>query len=214
MRSPFLQRSHSYAAWRICVVPYRCVLRDGGVPVDCAEQPKDAEEPKTASAHKPAKSKKVSDTERLDALSRARVWQQPHQPISQARLNSAPDQPSAINCTFLITEVGGTAPKFDCQMESGERLRVKYGRSPEIPSEVAAARLLSALGFGADEVTLVEKLRCYGCPAEPFITRRTLGLAGAHDLYGKVMNTGFIQGLRVGRGGAQTLGPRERKRGG
>ena len=155
-----------------------------------AEQPKDAEQPKTAPAHRPAKSKKVSDAERLDALSRARVWQQPQQPISQARLSSAPDQPSAINCTFLITEVGGTAPKFDCQLENGERLRVKYGRSPEIPSEVAAARLLSALGFGADEVTLVEKLRCYGCPAEPFITMRTLGLAGAHDLYGKVMNTG------------------------
>ncbi len=35
---------------------------------------------------------------------------------------------------------------------------------------------------------LVEKLRCYGCPVEPFLTMRTLGLAGAHDLYGKVMN--------------------------
>ena len=25
-----------------------------------------------------------------------------------------------------------------------------------------------ALGFGADEITLVRRLRCYGCPAEPF----------------------------------------------
>jgi len=153
-----------------------------------AEQPKDAAAPAAAAADTPRKSKKVSDAERLDALSRATVWQQPRQPISQARLNSDPNQPPAINCTFLINEVGGTAPKFDCQQDNGERLRVKYGRTPEIPSEVAAARLLHALGFGADDVMLVEKLRCYGCPAEPFVTMRTLGLAGAHELYGRVMD--------------------------
>ena len=136
----------------------------------------------------PMKSKKVSDAERLDALSRATVWQRPDTPIATARLDSDPNQPQAIECMFAITEVGGTAPKFDCHLENGERIRVKYGRSPEIPSEVAAARLLHALGFGADDVMLVEKLRCYGCPAEPFITMRTLGLAGAHELYGKVMN--------------------------
>lgn len=137
---------------------------------------------------KPATSKKVSDAERIDALSRATVWQAPRVPVAQARLNSHPQQPQSITCTFMITEVGGTTPKFDCQLESGERLRVKYGRSPEIPSEVAAARLLHALGFGADDVMMVERLRCHGCPAEPFITMRTLGLAGAHELYGKVMN--------------------------
>jgi len=147
-----------------------------------------AEPAKADPTKKPAKSKKVSDEERLDALSRAAVWQAPRQPVSQARLGSDPQQPQSINCTFLVDEIGGTAPKFDCQLESGERLRVKYGRSPEIPSEVAAARLLHALGFGADNVMMVEKLRCYGCPAEPFITMRTLGLAGAHELYGKVMN--------------------------
>lgn len=134
------------------------------------------------------KSKKVSQAERLDALSRATVWQLPAVPIAKARLDSDPKQPQSIECTFAITDVGGTAPKFDCHLENGERIRVKYGRSPEIPSEVASARLLHALGFGADNVMLVEKLRCYGCPAEPFVTMRTLGLAGAHELYGKVMN--------------------------
>ena len=134
------------------------------------------------------KSKKVSDEERLDALTRAIVWQAPRLPIGRARLDSDPAQPQSIECTFAITEVGGTAPKFDCELANGERIRVKYGRSPEIPSEVAAARLLHALGFGADEVMLVEKLRCYGCPAEPFLTMRTLGLANANELYGSVMN--------------------------
>jgi hypothetical protein len=136
----------------------------------------------------PAKSKKVSDAERLDALSRASVWTPPAIPISKVRLASDPDQPQSIECTFLIEEVGGTAPKFNCRLDSGDKIRVKYGRTPEIPSEVAVSRLLHALGFGADDVMLVPKLRCYGCPAEPFITMRTLGLAGAHELYGKVMN--------------------------
>ena len=134
------------------------------------------------------KSKKVSDAERLDALSRAIVWQQPRPPIARARLDADPTQPQSLECTFLVTELGGTSPKFDCVLPSGEQIRVKYGRSPEVGSEVASARLLQALGFGADNMMLVEKLRCYGCPAEPFLTMRTLGLAGAEDLYGKVLN--------------------------
>ena len=115
-------------------------------------------------------------------------------------------------CTFVITELGGTAPKFDCLLENGDRIRVKYGRTPEIPSEVAAARLLHALGFGADDVMLVEKLRCYGCPAEPFVTMRSLGLVGAEELYSKIMNTASLQGLRVGRRRAKALGPADRNR--
>jgi hypothetical protein len=134
------------------------------------------------------KSKKVSDEERRDALARAGVWQQPRVPIGQARLDADPAQPQSLECTFLVTELGGTAAKFDCALPNGEPIRVKYGRSPEVPSEVAAARLLHTLGFGADNVMLVEKLRCYGCPVEPFLTMRTLGLAGAHDLYGKVID--------------------------
>ena len=134
------------------------------------------------------KSKKVSEEERLDALSRAIVWQQPRVPIALAHLGADPKQPQSLECTFLVTELGGTAAKFDCGLPSGEQIRVKYGRSPEIPSEIASARLLHALGFGADNMMLVEKLRCYGCPAEPFLTMRTLGLANAQDLYGKVMN--------------------------
>ena len=141
-------------------------------------------------APKPVKSKKVSEAERADAISRALVWTQPETPIAKARLDSDPRHPESIECTFAVTEVGGTAPKFDCILENGERIRVKYGRTPEIPSEVAVSRLLHALGFGADDVMLVPKLRCYGCPAEPFLTMRTLGLAGAHELYGKVMNKG------------------------
>jgi hypothetical protein len=146
-----------------------------------------AEQP--APVRTPIKSKKVTDEERLDALSRAAVWQPPRTAVSSARLDSDPAHPRQLECTFVVTEVGGTAPKFDCILKDGERIRIKYGRSPEIPSEVASARLLAALGFGADHVTLVEKLRCYGCPAEPFLTMRTLALAGAESAYRSVMDS-------------------------
>jgi hypothetical protein len=137
------------------------------------------------------KSKTVTPEERVAALSRAGVWHEPA-PIARASLGHDPKAPATIDCTFEITELGGTAPKFDCRSADGDRVRVKYGRSPEVHSEVASAKLLHALGFGADDMRLVERVRCYGCPAEPFVTMKTLGLVGAEKLYGKVMNpTGF-----------------------
>ncbi|HUQ87721.1 MAG TPA: hypothetical protein VM096_09190 [Vicinamibacterales bacterium] len=142
---------------------------------------------KPDSGKKPLKSKTVSSEERVDALSRATVWTEPP-PIAGAQLGADPKQPKEITCTFEITQLGGTAPKFDCKSENGDRLRIKYGRTPEVPSEVAAAKLLRTLGFGADNVILVEKVRCYGCPAEPFATMKTLGFAGAQKLYEKVMD--------------------------
>jgi len=130
----------------------------------------------------------VSPEERLDALARAQVWRSPAVPVAQARFTAPASQPTEIACKFLITELGGTAQKFDCLLENGEQIRVKYGRTPEIPSEVAATRLLHALGFAADEVMLVERVRCYGCPAEPFVTMKAVDLAEADRFYKKFVN--------------------------
>jgi len=141
----------------------------------------------TEAANKPLKSKTVSAEERTDAISRASIWIAPP-PIARADLGIDPKQPKEITCTFEITDLGGTAPKFDCRSQKGDRLRIKYGTTPEVPSEVAAAKLLHVLGFGADNVTIVEKVRCYGCPSEPFVTMKALGLAGAQRLYQKVMD--------------------------
>jgi hypothetical protein len=151
------------------------------------DQKAEAKKPDQKSDHKPKKAKTVSPEERLDALSRAVVWQAPP-PIARAKLSADPRQAKMLTCTFDIAQVNGTAPKFECQLASGDKIRVKYGRTPEVPSEVATTRLLHAIGFGADTMTLYETVRCYGCPAEPFITMKTLGFAGAQDLYGKVMN--------------------------
>jgi hypothetical protein len=59
---------------------------------------------------------------------------------------------------------------------------VKYSRNPEIHAEVAATRLLTAMGYATDQVRIVERLRCHGCPRFPFLTSQLLWLVGAFDL--------------------------------
>jgi hypothetical protein len=63
-------------------------------------------------------------------------------------------------------------------------VKVKYGRTPEIPAEIAATRLLRSLGFAADEVVAGETLECVGCPPHPFRTRQLAEmffLSGVYD---------------------------------
>jgi hypothetical protein len=130
----------------------------------------------------------VSEAERAEALARAQVWRAPSVPISKARLAGHADQRGQLTCKFKITKLGGTTPKFDCELPSGEEVRIKYGKGPEIPAEAAATRLLKALGFLADDVTLVERLRCYGCPDEPFSMMKTVELTRAEPLYQRVID--------------------------
>lgn len=132
--------------------------------------------------------KSVSQQERTEALSRAAVWQKPDIEIANAALGAPKDQPPSMACKFMLTAPNGTSPKFDCTLDSGERVRVKYGRTPEIPSEIAASRLLGALGFGSDHVTLVEKVKCFGCPKEPFITMKAVDFTQTEGLYNKLVN--------------------------
>jgi hypothetical protein len=59
--------------------------------------------------------------------------------------------------------------KFECVLASGEEVKIKYGRkSVEVFGEVAATRLLSALGFGADRMYVVRSVKCHGCPLHPY----------------------------------------------
>jgi hypothetical protein len=135
----------------------------------------------------PAQAKALRD----DALRRARVWR----PVAAADVaafdfGANPPDPSGalssatVNCRFLSEPVSGTTPKFNCALPDGEVVKVKYGRNPEIQSEAAATRLLTGLGFGADRVYIVPRVRCYGCPPLPFQTSRVLGFAHAAGLPG------------------------------
>ncbi len=94
------------------------------------------------------------------------------------------------SCRFLPEAPSGTSSKFNCVFDGGEVVKVKYGRSPEIHAEAAATRLMRMLGYPADTITILSRLRCYGCPRLPFLAMRlqaAFGLPlvppGGHDGY-------------------------------
>lgn len=110
-------------------------------------------------------------------VSRARVFvpAPPHIPSLDLTRNPADPQPIStdeITCRYAPKDTRATSPKFDCRLPDGRLVKVKYGRTPERQGEVAATRLLAALGFPADHVSLVRRVRCEGCPPFPFQTRR------------------------------------------
>src|SRR5699024_11163738 len=111
---------------------------------------------------------------------------QPQVPIGRASL--AGRTLDELSCKFKVTDLGGTTPKFDCVLESGEQIRIKYGNGPEVPAEATATRLIRALGFGADEITLVRRLRCYGCPKEPFSVMKAVEITRSDSLYKGVVD--------------------------
>ena len=127
---------------------------------------------------------------RDDALARAEVWRRPATPIEQADLAGEAgggdrlDRARVLACKFLPKASSGTTPKFDCVLPDGEVVKVKYG-SAEQHAEVAASRLLGALGFGADHMELVPRVRCFGCPYSPFRTYQVLELARVDGAYSR-----------------------------
>jgi len=107
-------------------------------------------------------------------IARAKVFVEPRPVIRRLDLSEPPtklahfDRDSLIECRYVPRPTTGTTPKFDCRLPDGALIKVKYGDTRERLAEVAATRLLAALGFGADEVTLMPELRCLGCPPQPF----------------------------------------------
>ena len=109
---------------------------------------------------------------REDALARVRVWQQPATAIGAADFRSDPDGPlqglAEIDCRYVLKLTSGLTPKFHCALPDRRVIKVKYGRlNAEPRAEIAATRLLSALGFGADRMHQVKRVRCRGCPVYP-----------------------------------------------
>lgn len=93
--------------------------------------------------------------------------------LSRTPNDPAPlDSATTVECRYIPKPPTATTPKFDCRLPGGDIIKVKYGWTPERAAEIAATRLLAALGFGADHVTLLASLRCLGCPPYPFQARR------------------------------------------
>lgn len=101
-------------------------------------------------------------------VGRAEVWKPTR--VRSMNLRTGPPGPGAfkpnelVHCKYVQREMGGNTPKFACILPNGDEVRVKYGRdNGEVFAEVAATRLLWALGFGADRVYPV-RVACTGCP--------------------------------------------------
>jgi len=78
--------------------------------------------------------------------------------------------PAQVECLFVFpdTPLGGMTPKFTCDLGKEDEVKVKYGeKNGEVYAEVAASRLLWALGFQAD-VMYPTKVTCRFCPDDPF----------------------------------------------
>ena len=139
-----------------------------------------AESPATVSSAKASADAKGTESDRgreLDlrnqALRSARVWSPPPVPVGQVDFSAnppgGPRPGDDVSCRFVLEAVGGTTPKFNCQLPDGKIIKVKYGVSnAETHAEVAATRLVNALGFGADSMFVVRRVRCAGCPPFPY----------------------------------------------
>jgi hypothetical protein len=131
----------------------------------------------TASAHQGGQSVKkadfahVSAKVRLAAIRRAQVWAPTDVP--SMNLKAGPKDPGAfapnetVTCQFHDKPVTGNSPKFTCVIPPDDELKVKFGaENGEVYGEVAATRLLWALGFPADRMYPVRVI-CDRCPANP-----------------------------------------------
>lgn len=101
-------------------------------------------------------------------IARARVWIPTD--IASLDLRAGPTGPGSfapgatVTCEYVDKPLSGASPKFACRLPDGDELKVKYGgNNGEVYGEVAASRLLWALGFGADRMYSVRVI-CRRCP--------------------------------------------------
>jgi hypothetical protein len=132
-----------------------------------------------AVAAAPASSPQSGDDDREALIARAKVWMSTEIPSLDLRVG--PTGPGAfapgatVTCEYLDKKLSGASPKFACRLPDGDELKVKYGgANGEVYGEVAASRLLWALGFGADHMYSVRVI-CRGCPSHIGGIRRDNG---------------------------------------
>ena len=91
------------------------------------------------------------------AIRRAQVWKPTN--IAAMDIVAGPQGKGAVppratvTCEFREKRMNGRSPKFTCVISEGDEVKVKYGKeNGEVYAEVAATRLLWALGFLADRM--------------------------------------------------------------
>lgn len=104
------------------------------------------------------------------AIARAQVWEATDIPAKDLKTGPTDEKAlqflETVTCKYDSKKLSGRTPKFACVIEPDDELKVKYGgNNGEVYAEVAATRLLWALGFGADRQYPVKTV-CRGCPKE------------------------------------------------
>ena len=108
--------------------------------------------------------------ERAAVITYAQVWSPTD--IAAVDIKAGPRDPrgfafhATVTCDYVAKELSGRSPKFACARDGNkdDELKVKYGgTNAEVYAEVAATRLLWALGFAADHMYPVRVI-CRGCP--------------------------------------------------
>lgn len=135
--------------------------------------------PDTKAPEGPRTLKQLTVEERRQVMERARVWQSVN--TSSLDLIQGPALPAServaaqTTCTYVHPgePLSGNTPKFQCAIAKGDEVKVKYGQANgEVYAEVAASRLLWALGFKADTM-LPSRVTCINCPVDPFAVGAT-----------------------------------------
>jgi len=114
----------------------------------------------------------LTSSARGDLIRRSQVWAPTDIPAMDLKAGPrgkgafAPGE--TLSCDKTDERGGGKSPKFFCALSREDQIKVKYGASNgEVFAEVAATRLLWALGFGADRMYPV-RVVCRGCSADPW----------------------------------------------
>jgi len=113
----------------------------------------------------------LSKQARVAAIRHAQVWQPTE--VSAMDIWMGPEDkkgfaPNAtVLCDYAHQKSGGHSAEFLCAIAPGGEIKVKYGQTNgEVYAEVAATRLLWALGFGADHMYPLT-VECRNCPPDP-----------------------------------------------
>ena len=126
----------------------------------------------------------LTPKQRAELIARAAVWRDI--PTDQLDLFRGPQGEGAfppgalVRCDYQERDFDGKSPKFMCQLAPGDLVKVKYGaRNGEVHGEVAASRLLWALGFLADRMYPV-RILCRGCPGTIGVATGEAGVRYVH----------------------------------
>jgi hypothetical protein len=121
--------------------------------------------------------KQLTREARLETIRRAQVWMPTE--IASMDLRAGPKNreefaaAETVACDFVEHSRGnGATPKFWCAITPEDVVKVRYREhNGHVYAQVAATRLLWALGFGADRAYPV-KVICRDCPLDPWESLR------------------------------------------